>query len=49
MSTSPVLLQLEKAEAGESSLFDSLARLVPPELQTAYYPRSRAYAHTRPG
>jgi hypothetical protein len=44
MSTSPVLPQLNEAEAGESTLFDSLARLVPPELQTAYY---RVLAHTR--
>ena len=44
MSTSPALPQLNEAEAGESTLFDSLARLVPPELQTAYY---RVLAHTR--
>ncbi len=44
MSISTVLPQLEETEAGESSLFDSLARLVPPELQTAYY---RVLAHTR--
>jgi hypothetical protein len=44
MSTSPALQQLDEAEAGEASLFDSLARLVPPELQTAYY---RVLAHTR--
>jgi len=44
MSTSPALPQLEETEAGESTLFDSLARLVPPELQTAYY---RVLAHTR--
>ena len=44
MSTSPALPQLDEAEAGESTLFDSLARLVPPELQTAYY---RVLAHTR--
>jgi hypothetical protein len=44
MSTSPVLPQPNEAEAGESTLFDSLARLVPPELQTAYY---RVLAHTR--
>jgi hypothetical protein len=44
MSTSPALPQLDEAEAGESTLFDSLARLVPPELQAAYY---RVLAHTR--
>jgi hypothetical protein len=44
MSTSPALPQLQETEARESSLFDSLARLVPPELQTAYY---RVLAHTR--
>jgi hypothetical protein len=44
MSTSPVLPQMNKAEAGEETLFDSLARLVPPELQTDYY---RVLAHTR--
>lgn len=45
MSTSPTLPQLDEAEAGESTLFDSLARLVPPELQTAYY-RVLAHTHT---
>jgi hypothetical protein len=44
MSTSPALPQLDEAEAGESTLFDSLARLVPSELQTTYY---RVLAHTR--
>lgn len=44
MSTSPALPQLDEAEVGESTLFDSLGRLVPPELQTAYY---RVLAHTR--
>jgi hypothetical protein len=44
MSTSPALPQVNEAEAGEATLFDSLARLVPPELQTAYY---RVLAHTR--
>lgn len=44
MSTSPALPQLQETEAGEATLFDSLARLVPPELQTAYY---RVLAHTR--
>ena len=45
MSTSPALPQLTEAEVGESTLFDSLARLVPPELQTAYY-RVLAHTHT---
>jgi hypothetical protein len=44
MSTSPALPQINEAEAGEATLFDSLARLVPPELQTDYY---RVLAHTR--
>ena len=44
MSTVPTLHKLNEAEAGESTLFDSLARLVPEELQTAYY---RVLAHTR--
>jgi hypothetical protein len=44
MSTSPALPQVNEAEAGEATLFDSLARLVPPELQTDYY---RVLAHTR--
>jgi len=44
MSTSPASPELQEAEAGEATLFDSLARLVPPELQTAYY---RVLAHTR--
>ena len=44
MSTSPALPQMYEAEAGEPTLFDSLGRLVPPELQTAYY---RVLAHTR--
>jgi hypothetical protein len=44
MSTVPTLHELDEAQAGESTLFDSLARLVPPELQTAYY---RVLAHTR--
>lgn len=44
MSTSPALPQMNEAEAGETTLFDSLARLVPPELQTDYY---RVLAHTR--
>ena len=45
MSTSSALPQLDEAEVGESTLFDSLARLVPPELQTAYY-RVLAHTHT---
>ncbi len=44
MNTVPTLQNLNEAEAGESTLFDSLARLVPEELQTAYY---RVLAHTR--
>ena len=44
MSTVPTLHELDEAQAGESTLFDSLARLVPEELQTAYY---RVLAHTR--
>jgi hypothetical protein len=44
MSTAPVTSQLEVVTAGEPTLFDSLARLVPDELQAAYY---RVLAHTR--
>jgi hypothetical protein len=44
MSTVSILQNLDEAQAGESTLFDSLARLVPEELQTAYY---RVLAHTR--
>lgn len=44
MSTSPALPRMDEAAAGEATLFDSLARLVPPELQTDYY---RVLAHTR--
>ena len=44
MSTVPTLQNLTETEAGEPTLFDSLARLVPEELQTAYY---RVLAHTR--
>ncbi len=44
MSTVPTLHELDEAQAGESTLFDSLPRLVPEELQTAYY---RVLAHTR--
>jgi hypothetical protein len=45
MSTSPALPQVDEAEVGESTLFDSLARLVPPELQKPYYP-VLAHTHT---
>lgn len=44
MSTVPVTAKLAIVTAGEPTLFDSLARLVPEELQTAYY---RVLAHTR--
>jgi hypothetical protein len=44
MSTAPVISQLAVVTAGEPTLFDSLARLVPDELQAAYY---RVLAHTR--
>jgi hypothetical protein len=44
MSTAPVTSKLATVTAGEPTLFDSLARLVPEELQTAYY---RVLAHTR--
>ncbi len=44
MSTVPVPQNHETVAAGESTMFDSLARLVPDELQTAYY---RVLAHTR--
>lgn len=44
MSTAPIHADPGVGEAGESTLFDSLARLVPEELQTAYY---RVLAHTR--
>ena len=45
MSTVPTLHELDEAQARESTLFDSLARLVPEELQTAYY-RVLAHTHT---
>jgi hypothetical protein len=45
MSTSPALPHLDEAEAGESTLFDSLARLVPEELQTATIVFSHTPAH----
>jgi len=44
MSTKPETPNLAIVAEGESTLFDSLARLVPEELQTAYY---RVLAHTR--
>jgi len=44
MSTEPETPNLATVAEGESTLFDSLARLVPEELQTAYY---RVLAHTR--
>jgi predicted nucleic acid-binding Zn-ribbon protein len=44
MSTEPVSSNIAVVAEGESTLFDSLARLVPEELQTAYY---RVLAHTR--
>lgn len=44
MSTASPPQNLEIDLAGEPTMFDSLARLVPGELQTAYY---RVLAHTR--
>ncbi len=44
MSAVPTLQSLEVVPAGEPTMFDSLARLVPDELQAAYY---RVLAHTR--
>ncbi len=44
MSVAPVPSNLAVAPEREPTLFDSLARLVPDELQTAYY---RVLAHTR--
>jgi hypothetical protein len=44
MNTAPVAPKLAVVAAGEPTLFDSLARLVPEELQTDYY---RVLAHTR--
>jgi hypothetical protein len=38
MSTVPTLHELDEAQARESTLFDSLARLVPEELQTSDVP-----------
>jgi hypothetical protein len=43
MNAAPTPPKLEVVPAGESTMFDSLARLVPNELQTAYY---RVLAHT---
>jgi hypothetical protein len=44
MNAAPVSSNLAVVPEGEPTLFDSLARLVPEELQTAYY---RVLAHTR--
>jgi hypothetical protein len=44
MSTASATSNLEFGAAGEPTMFDSLARLVPDELQTEYY---RVLAHTR--
>jgi hypothetical protein len=44
MNTGPVPSKVAVITAGEPTLFDSLARLVPEELQAAYY---RVLAHTR--
>jgi hypothetical protein len=44
MSANPVSPNLEVVPGREPTLFDSLARLVPEELQAAYY---RVLAHTR--
>lgn len=44
MRTASTLRDLDEPESGGATLFDSLARLVPEELQTAYY---RVLAHTR--
>jgi hypothetical protein len=44
MSAPPVSSNLAVVPEGEPTLFDSLARLVPDELQAAYY---RVLAHTR--
>ena len=44
MSVTPVSCNVAVVPEGEPTLFDSLARLVPDELQTAYY---RVLAHTR--
>jgi hypothetical protein len=44
MSATPAPSNLEVMPVGEPTMFDSLARLVPNELQAAYY---RVLAHTR--
>jgi hypothetical protein len=44
MSGTPMTSKISIVAAGEPTLFDSLARLVPMDLQTAYY---RVLAHTR--
>ena len=44
MNTAPVVSKLAVVAAGEPTLFDSLARLVPEELQTEYY---RVLAHAK--
>lgn len=44
MSSYPVAPTTQRTEEREPTLFDSLSRLVPEELQTAYY---RVLAHTR--
>ncbi len=44
MSGTPTTSKISIVAAGEPSLFDSLARLVPKDLQAAYY---RVLAHTR--
>jgi hypothetical protein len=44
MSSRPAKPTTQAAEEREPTLFDSLSRLVPEELQTAYY---RVLAHTR--
>src|SRR5580693_5581133 len=44
MSAPSILQNLEIDLVGEPTMFDSLARLVPDELQAAYY---RVLAHTR--
>jgi hypothetical protein len=44
MNAAPAPPKLEVVPAGEPTMFDALARLVPNELQTAYY---RVLAHTR--
>jgi hypothetical protein len=44
MSAAPIPSDLETVPVGEPTIFDSHARLVPEDLQTAYY---RLLAHTR--